>query len=97
MMSVMPPSDHHRFYLTDSATFVELHWRTPSPEPARSLLGRVLSFLSGSRPDPRQVVDHKAFDRAAAALATDPDAAFAAFTRLGYEVSIQAPEYRAAA
>ncbi|MDP9889560.1 hypothetical protein J2X98_003171 [Pseudarthrobacter enclensis] len=48
----MPPSDQHRFYLTDSDTFVKLHWRTPSSSLSRSLLPRILSFLSGARPDP---------------------------------------------
>lgn len=97
MMSGMPPSTHHRFYLTDADSIVELHWRGPTPQPARGVLARVLAFFSGPGPGPRQIVDHKLFDRAIDTLAKDTDAAFADFTRLGYDVSLHEPGFRAAA
>lgn len=97
MMIGMPPSDHHRFYLTDTDTIVELHWRGITTPPARGVFARLSAFLSGPRPGPWHMVDHKAFDRTVDALATDTDAACEEFTRLGYEVTIHAPELRAAA
>jgi len=69
MMSGMPPSAHHRFCLTDADTIVELHWRGPTPQPARSLLSRALASFFGPGPDPRQVMDHKVFDRVVNTLA----------------------------
>ncbi len=97
MMFGMPPSDHHRFYLTDTETVVELHWRGAAPAPSRGVLARLAAFLSGPRPGPWHMVDHKAFDRAVEALATDAATACETFARLGYDVTVHAPDLRAAA
>lgn len=96
MMSGMPPSTLHRFHLTDADIIVELHWRGPTPQPARSLLSRVFAFFSGPGPDPRQVVNHKVFDRAVTTLASDTEAAYATFDKLGYDVELH-QRFRAAA
>lgn len=97
MMFGMPPSDHHRFYLTDTDTLIELRWRGHPAPPARGVFARLAAFLSGPRPGPWHMVDHAAFDRTVDELAIDTAAACREFTRLGYDVSVHAPELRAAA
>lgn len=99
MMFGMPPSDTHRFYLPAADTVIELHWAAPAHPAGRSFLTRVRAYLSG--PDvsalPWHAVDHCAFDKAVDMLAVDPDAACAAFARLGYDVAVdEAPAIRAA-
>lgn len=100
MMSNMPPSDVHRFYLPAADTVIELHWDRPARPAGRGFLSRVADYLSGPdlSADPLHAVDHRAFDKAVDALAADPKAACASFARLGYVVSIdENPGLRSAA
>lgn len=89
MLIGMPPSDHHRFYLRDADTVVELWWLVPAPQPGTGRLFRLAArILRGPDPmaSPWHAVDHRAFEKAVDALATNPEGAVASFTRLGYDV-----------
>jgi hypothetical protein len=97
MMLVMPPSDSHKFYLTDSDTVVELHWRAPEKRKGRTLFVRLAGWLSGPRPGPWHSVDHRAFETAVDTLSTSPEAACITFEKLGYEVTLDRGEVRMAA
>lgn len=100
MMSGMPPSDTHGFYLPAADTVIELRWTAPARPAGLSFLSRVTDFLSGPdlSADPWHAVDHRCFEKAVDALAVDPEAACASFTRLGYAVDIdENPELRSAA
>ncbi|HEX9088871.1 MAG TPA: hypothetical protein VF867_15240 [Arthrobacter sp.] len=96
----MPPSDVHRFYLPAADTVIELQWAPPEPPSGRSFLERVGAYLAGPDPstDPWHAVDHRSFEKAVDALAVDPKAACASFTRLGYVVTVdENPELRSVA
>jgi hypothetical protein len=97
MMFGMPPSDHHRFYLTTSDTVVELRWRAPERRPSRGVAALFAALFSRARTDPRTSVDHRAFDAAADLLATDATKALQAFAALGYDVETTVNDYQAAA
>jgi len=100
MMSGMPPSNAHRFYLPAADTVIELQWEPPARPSGRSFLERVGAYLSGPdlNADPRHAVDHRSFEKAVDDLAVDPKAACASFTRLGYIVTVdENPELRSVA
>lgn len=101
MISGMPPSEFHRFYVCDVDTVVELRWKRPVYRAARRsdrILDWLAALLDGRRADsPAHNVSQETFEECVDLMVEDLDSAVDALSRLGYDVTVREPELRVAA